>query len=141
MILRALIQPFDDEVTISGAIKTTPVASDVQDLGGSLEFNGAEILGTDKPLKGMGTKLMVFAGSTAAASSAATDQIFIEILTGTDGSTATQSVAKFYFTAAELNEGQEIPMPEEKIYRSLKLSVSADADSKFTAGKIRIVWE
>lgn len=141
MILRALIQPFDDEVTISGAIKMTPVASDVQDLGGSLEFHGAEILGTDKPLKGMGTKLMVFAGSTAAASSAATDQIFIEILTGTDGSTATQSVAKFYFTAAELNEGQEIPMPEEKIYRSLKLSVSADADSKFTAGKIRIVWE
>lgn len=141
MILRALIQPFDDEVTISGAIKTTPVASDVQDLGGSLDFNGAEILGTDKPLKGMGTKLMVFAGSTAAASSAATDQIFIEILTGTNGSTATQSVAKFYFTAAELNEGQEIPMPEEKIYRSLKLSVSADADSKFTAGKIRIVWE
>ena len=46
-----------------------------------------------------------------------------------------------YFTAAELNEGQEIPMPEDKIYRSLKLSVSADADSKFTAGKIRIVWE
>ena len=141
MILRALIQPFADEVIISGAIKTTPVESEVQDLGGSLQFLGQDIEYTDKPLKGMGTKLMVFSGSVKAVSTAATDQIFIQILTGTDGTEAETIVANYYFTATDLNDGKEIPVPEELIGRSFAMKVSADADSKFTAGKIRIVWE
>ena len=141
MIVRAKIQPFADEIDVTGALKTTAKESSVMDLGEPLQYKGNEIQGTDKPLLRMGMKVYVMASTPLTESSAGTNYLILKILTGDNGTTATKEIRVDNLYAEDINEGKEIILPDERIGRSLKFSISANADNPFTAGKVRILLE
>ena len=141
MIVRALIQPFSARIDVTGAIKTTAIKSKVLDAGEELSFNGNTIYGTDMPIIGMGLKLIITAPEKLTETSAGTNYLILSVLTGTDGTTATKTVATFNLWAEDLNRGKEIILPDQLVHRSLGFSISANADNPFTAGEIDITME
>lgn len=132
MIVRALIQPFPDEIDATGL--ATATESSVIDLGEALSFRGDSILGTDKPLKRMGTKLIV----TGTGLTGSTGSVTITVYTGTNGTTATTTVQTFVVTLDAIDHTVELPLAEDLIGRSLKFAVSGTA---YTAGTLRVTWE
>lgn len=124
----------DAKATLS-SVTNAEVKGKVIPLGSELTHMGDGILGTGKKLDHVRMKIYI-----QALGAAGSGTLVFKLYTGTGSSTAGTLIGTSKaFTAAELNEGIDWPVPSDQVQENLQISYTGSAASEvFSAGSLYI---